>query len=557
MKKTMRILVFACLMLLICALTLSACDGGEDPQVPNGPDDGTAEGGNGGEGTGEGEGGEDGSDGAHQHTFGDWVVIRDATCTESGLKFRKCTTCDEEETEYITPHHAWIDANCQSPKTCETCGETEGDLGDHAYQTGMCTLCGTFDPNGADDLIYDGSAITIQFPHYLGMRYQGILESVIEEFNRLYPNITVDASIAGGMSDVIDAFRVYATVWPTVTIQSQAYRFETDCYTLPLDLLVSSKAQIQRADGTVETLGLTEEQISQYFCLQTGDDGSLHALPFSNFILLMFYDEAFFAEHGFSVPTTWDEMETLCAAIKAIDPDCYPLGIGEYEAYILLCERMGADYRGTSEDPFAFNNASVRECIARLYEWKQKGYVRTQEYGNSYYPGKYMNIDYHTMADTIYRATGHTGIAPLPQEDPDNPKHLIMPYTLCASQVKDPQEAIAMYLFIKFLSTNAVFQAEMSMVNGALPAVDTVLEIEGYDRWLEVQDDQTGIAAGVAFGLQDTFVASSNAAYSMIMRDQIRQVIVTCFGADITTDLDAYIQKLLEDAESECHYICG
>ena len=151
MKKTMRILVFACLMLLICALTLSACDGGEDPQVPNGPDDGTAEGGNGGEGTGEGEGGEDGSDGAHQHTFGDWVVIRDATCTESGLKFRKCTTCDEEETEYITPHHAWIDANCQSPKTCETCGETEGDLGDHAYQTGMCTLCGTFDPNGADE----------------------------------------------------------------------------------------------------------------------------------------------------------------------------------------------------------------------------------------------------------------------------------------------------------------------------------------------------------------------------------------------------------------------
>lgn len=49
-----------------------------------------------------------------------------------------------EETECT---HAWTDATCVSPKTCQICGATEGSpIDDHVYKDGSCIYCGTFEP---------------------------------------------------------------------------------------------------------------------------------------------------------------------------------------------------------------------------------------------------------------------------------------------------------------------------------------------------------------------------------------------------------------------------
>ncbi len=53
------------------------------------------------------------------------------TCTESGLtEGSHCNRCDEIlVVQEVIPAlgHSWLDATTESPKTCETCGETEGD----------------------------------------------------------------------------------------------------------------------------------------------------------------------------------------------------------------------------------------------------------------------------------------------------------------------------------------------------------------------------------------------------------------------------------------------
>ncbi len=36
----------------------------------------------------------------------------------------------------------WKDATCKAPKTCTVCGATEGDVTDHNYVNGECTMCG-------------------------------------------------------------------------------------------------------------------------------------------------------------------------------------------------------------------------------------------------------------------------------------------------------------------------------------------------------------------------------------------------------------------------------
>ena len=58
---------------------------------------------------------------AHEHTFGEWIVTTQPTCTEPGKKTRTCTGCGEVETMVI-------------------------DATGHHYKDGKCTDCGAADP---------------------------------------------------------------------------------------------------------------------------------------------------------------------------------------------------------------------------------------------------------------------------------------------------------------------------------------------------------------------------------------------------------------------------
>ena len=63
---------------------------------------------------------------AHEHTFGEWIVTTQPTCTEPGEKTRTCTGCGEVETMVI-------------------------DATGHHYKDGKCTDCGETDPNYKPD----------------------------------------------------------------------------------------------------------------------------------------------------------------------------------------------------------------------------------------------------------------------------------------------------------------------------------------------------------------------------------------------------------------------
>ncbi len=87
---------------------------------------------------------------AGQHTFGEWVIVKEATCTESGEETRTCSSCGEEEKEYpIAMGHSFAtefivdkEATCgedgSKSKHCAGCDEkTEVTAipatGEHSY----------------------------------------------------------------------------------------------------------------------------------------------------------------------------------------------------------------------------------------------------------------------------------------------------------------------------------------------------------------------------------------------------------------------------------------
>lgn len=62
-----------------------------------------------------------------------------ATCTTEGKIVQQCTKCNKE-TEEILPafEHEWQDADCENPKTCQLCEETDGEKGGHKWAEATC-----------------------------------------------------------------------------------------------------------------------------------------------------------------------------------------------------------------------------------------------------------------------------------------------------------------------------------------------------------------------------------------------------------------------------------
>lgn len=73
---------------------------------------------------------------SHSH---EW---QEATCTTP----KTCATCGETEGEALG--HTWVEASCSAPKTCSICGETEGEALEHTLteanyqQAPTCEVCG-------------------------------------------------------------------------------------------------------------------------------------------------------------------------------------------------------------------------------------------------------------------------------------------------------------------------------------------------------------------------------------------------------------------------------
>lgn len=453
-----------------------------------------------------------------------------------------------------------------------------------AFSSGCATKVPEFEmPDGG----YDGRAVEITFANTTGANLEGVVNSALERFNVLYPNISVHVDNTNkNWDDFADniATRLTSQKQPNVAFcySDHVATYNKANAVLAIDDFLPGGAfenmTVTNTAGT-EPLGYTQAQVDDFIEAFFAEgsvygDGKTYTLPFAKSTEVLFYNKTAFTKWGLTVPTTWEEMEATCAQIieKANDEKTIALGYdSEANLFITLCEQYGSPYTSATGDHFLFDNEKNHEFVEMLKRWYDSRYLTTKEtygeYSSNLFKAEtcYMSIgstggsSYQDPGITDGTATFEVGVAPIPQVDPSNPKTILQGPSVCIFKKADPYEVLASWLLVKFLTTEIQFQGAYSEISGYTPVIKSVFENPAYQEFLSEADSATGLTARTsligkqmaednAFYTSPAFVGSSKA------REQVGLLVKTYLQNE---DPNRKVEEFFAAAIFECNYFAG
>ena len=248
------------------------------------------------------------------------------------------------------------------------------------------------------------------------------------------------------------------------------------------------------------------------------DSDKLYGLPYNKSTEVLVYNKTIFDAMGYTVPTTWKEVETLSAKILE---DCeagkldqiiyrngpkisenldkglfYPICYDSTDnAFITMCRQFGGAYteRETIEKGYpAFNNDEVIEGLTYFQTLATKGYFAVAEtFGTNYSSNVFkalqciMTVD--SSASVSYNVPDENlfeiGVAPIPYMDA-NHKYVIQQGTnICILGQSTSLERSAAWQLCKFL-TSTETTAEFAMSGFYLPVRKSAYLLDSYIEYL-------------------------------------------------------------------------
>jgi multiple sugar transport system substrate-binding protein len=151
------------------------------------------------------------------------------------------------------------------------------------------------------------------------------------------------------------------------------------------------------------------------------------------------------------------------------------------------------------------------------------------------------------------------GIATIPQLDASKAKVISQGPSLCIFNKSNPQEVLASWLFVKYLTTNMAFQTEFSSTSGYMPVLESAQDNEIYAQWLSKANGAeflTALVVKVGLEEADTYFTSPAFNGSSVARAQVGTLLAKCMS-ESTNDVDSLINNAFEDAYDECVFLGG
>ena len=340
--------------------------------------------------------------------------------------------------------------------------------------------------------------IHVKFWHTMGQANQAMLERMINEFQEANPDVVIEAYSQGGYADIAKKINDAIPAGTTPTM-SFCYPDNVASY------LTSGAIENMASYVNNEEYGFTaEEKGVEDFVEAYWNEGKnyqeegLYSLPYAKSTEVIFYNATIFKHYGWTIPTTWDEMWTLCETIKTTLKDNveYPLGYdSDSNLFITMCEQMGIPYTtkegSNAEDHFLFVNDQAKAMVTSLKEkytnklMITKGCNSNATYTSTMFTNSKIIMSIGSTGGTTYNKSLNfeVGVAPLPGTSKN--RHVVSQGpSVCFFKRASSAEKIAAWKFYKHI-TNANNSATYAINTGYEPVRKSSLESPAFKAYLD------------------------------------------------------------------------
>jgi multiple sugar transport system substrate-binding protein len=400
-----------------------------------------------------------------------------------------------------------------------------------------------------DDLVTSVSGtVEIEFWHAMSSRLGEAVDELTKRFNEgigMEKGITVVSVFQGGYGDHKQktTAAIKAGAAPVV---AQAYPdwvaeyFQAEVVVALDDYINHSEVGIADFDDIFEAY---RAENSQYTT-----DGTFFSLPFNKSTEVLYYNKTFFEDNGYTVPTTWAELESLSKKIfeKTGKP---AFGFDSLSNYFITMTRQYGGKYTDSQGGIYFNDTDAAAKGIELYKRNfDAGYWRVAG-EDRYLSGPFNNGDVFMFAGST-AGSAYVGSdlfewdsVPLPQVA-GGPKAVIQQGTnvFVMNQKKTPEEVYAGYVFIKFLASKEA-NLYWATNTGYLPIRQSVVDSSEYQAFLAAGTDSTkesGPAQGGYYFYDPGFYTSDFTSYD------VRVAVGTAVEEALLNDVDP--KKAVADA---------
>lgn len=418
-----------------------------------------------------------------------------------------------------------------------------------------------------------------------------VYQQAIEEFQTLYPNITVNMRLYTDYSriynDVITNIATQTTPNVCISYPDHIATYLTGTnIVVPLDeLFVDEKYGLGGSE--VKFDAPTKEEIFPQFLDECNIGGHYYAIPYMRSTEACYINKTFVEALGYTLPETltWDFIWEVSEAATAKNADGTFRLNGQnvmipfiYKStdnmMIQMLYQLGAGY-STDEGEILIFNDTTKELLYTIAGSAAKGAFST--FKISSYPANFLNAGQCVFAiDSTAGATWmgshaplsdispdkfvefETAVMPIPQFDPDNPKMISQGPSVCIFNKEDPQEVLASWLFTQYLLTNDV-QIAYACTEGYVPVTSKAQSSGAYQEYLarsgEDNDEHYDVKIRASKLLLDnthsTFVTPvyNGSASLRSAAGQMIEEVTKAVRRKKTVD-DAFMEKLFADMTS-------
>ncbi len=374
--------------------------------------------------------------------------------------------------------------------------------------------------------------ITIDLWHSNGATIEAALNAYAEQFEELYPNVTVNIIKNGNNYDELRENVINAIKGGQIPNIVQNYPDHVMEY-IDNNALISLTPYIYHPvfgyDNSVENESFTDILLSyRHENSQYTTDGEYYSLPFNKSTEVMIYNKTIFdilIEDGVinHIPTTWQELFDISddimlikddvidditaklnasttlslhkttEEIQAIKDNFVPITYDSpANAFITLTRQWGGQYTGINaqrEGLILFDNDEVRSMLSYFFDHRDTDFTLPGKWGLAYASDAFKTgqtaVTFGSTGGARYNTPDIVdgefvfdfGVAPMPYnaDMPENRTAIQQGTNMSITTAGTDQEKLASWLFLKYL-TSAEVQLDFALKTGYSPVRTSVYD---------------------------------------------------------------------------------